>query len=73
MATDPRFDPTFDLASGFRTRNILATPVVDSEGEIIAVLQCINKQRAQFSREDEILIQVRHYIMVLNSFIRFIN
>lgn len=39
---DSRFDPSFDQASGFRTRAVIACPVRDKAGEIVGVLQCIN-------------------------------
>jgi len=41
-ASDPRHDPTFDLRTGFHTRSLLAVPLRDSEGEVIAVLQTVN-------------------------------
>jgi len=43
--------------SGFVTRNILAAPITSEEGEVNAVLQCINKRLGNFSEEDEILLQ----------------
>jgi len=39
---DPRFDPSFDKKTGFRTRSILATPVV-VKGDIIGILEVINR------------------------------
>ena len=39
---DPRFDPTYDERSGFRTRSILTIPLKVKE-EVIGVLQVINK------------------------------
>jgi GAF domain-containing protein len=40
---EAKFDSSFDTQTGFRTRNIIATPVFDQEGKVIAVLQVINK------------------------------
>lgn len=40
---DPRFNRTFDSKNGFKTRNILCTPMRDSAGKIIGVIQAINK------------------------------
>jgi class 3 adenylate cyclase/DNA-binding response OmpR family regulator len=39
---DPRFDPSYDRATGFRTRSILTVPLRTSEG-IAGVLQVVNK------------------------------
>jgi adenylate cyclase len=40
---DYRFNRAFDIKSGFRTRSILCTPMINAEGEIIGVFQAINK------------------------------
>jgi HD-GYP domain-containing protein (c-di-GMP phosphodiesterase class II) len=40
---DDRFDKQVDRDTGYRTRNILALPIRDSEGEIIGVYQALNK------------------------------
>lgn len=57
---DPRFDPSHDLATGFRTRNVLAAPIKDhASQEVIGVLQVINKQGVapHFSDMDVLLLQ----------------
>jgi adenylate cyclase len=40
---DDRFDSSFDKQSGYRTKSVMATPVYDTDGHMIAVLQAINK------------------------------
>lgn len=40
---DDRFDPSFDKKSGYRTESVLAAPVRDGQGQIVGVLQVINK------------------------------
>jgi adenylate cyclase len=50
---DPRFDPTTDSRTGYRTRNILCMPVYNSEGELIGVTQLINKHQGSFTSSDE--------------------
>jgi Nif-specific regulatory protein len=52
-SADPRFDSTFDQRTGYRTRSLLAVPVKDSDAEVIGVLQLINAESGQFSRDDE--------------------
>jgi HD-GYP domain-containing protein (c-di-GMP phosphodiesterase class II) len=39
------FDPSFDRKVGYRTRSMLCTPLMSSQGEVIGVLQLINKKR----------------------------
>jgi len=50
---DPRFDPTTDRRTGYKTRNILCMPVFNSAGDLIAVTQLINKQQGSFTASDE--------------------
>lgn len=50
---DPRFDPSTDRRTGYRTRNILCMPVYNSGGELIAVTQLINKEKDTFTASDE--------------------
>ena len=49
---DPRFDGSVDLASGYRTRNLLVAPVRDKSGRIIGVIQILNKAGEGFSQDD---------------------
>jgi signal transduction histidine kinase len=53
---DKRFQPAVDLRSGYRTRSILCTPMRDSQGRIIGVLQVLNKNGGPFTGEDEELL-----------------
>ncbi len=39
------FDRSFDQKVGYRTRSMLVTPLMTSKGEVIGVLQLINKKR----------------------------
>ncbi len=55
---EPRFNPDFDRKSGYRTRSILCMPVTDRTGEIIAVLQILNKKKDYFNKKDEIFTSV---------------
>ncbi len=40
-----QFDPSFDKRVGYRTRSILAVPLVSAQDEVIGVVQLINKKR----------------------------
>ena len=41
---DPQFNRSFDEASGFRTRAVLCIPLFDRRGEVLGVLEVINKK-----------------------------
>jgi Nif-specific regulatory protein len=57
-ARDPRFDPSVDKATGFRTRTIVAAPIRErSDGPVRGVLQVLNRrsgaaEEARFDDED---------------------
>jgi class 3 adenylate cyclase len=54
---DPRFDPFYDSQSGFKTRSLLAVPII-LNGEIIGVLEVINKiGQEAFDEHDVSLFQ----------------
>jgi phosphoserine phosphatase len=56
--SDPRFNPANDQRTGFRTRNILAAPVADTDGRPLGVIQAINKKTGAFAAEDRNLIEL---------------
>jgi len=49
---DPRFEPDVDRRLGFTTRSLLCLPIRNEGGEIVGVLQLLNKENA-FTTEDE--------------------
>ncbi len=52
---DSRFSDATDKQTGYRTRNILCMPVVNSDRKVVAIAQLLNKIGTQpFSCEDEI-------------------
>jgi putative ABC transport system ATP-binding protein len=50
---EPLFNPEIDRRTGFRTRNILCMPVLDSRGEVFAVMQMLNKAGGDFDAADQ--------------------
>ena len=54
---DPRFNPEVDKQTGFKTRNLLTFPLIDHEGELVGVLQLLNKRGDSFDEHDEMLGQ----------------
>ncbi len=49
---DKRFNRAVDRTTGFRTRNVLAAPVVDRGGEPLGVIQALNKRGGRFTADD---------------------
>jgi phosphoserine phosphatase RsbU/P len=52
-STDPRFDPTVDRDVGYRTRELLARPIQNEAGEVVGVLELLNKRSGPFGAADE--------------------
>jgi HD-GYP domain-containing protein (c-di-GMP phosphodiesterase class II) len=53
---DPRFNPDVDRRTGFRTRSILCMPMRTRMGDIIGVVQVLNKRDGVFTDDDEELL-----------------
>jgi phosphoserine phosphatase RsbU/P len=49
---DERFDTSTDRASGFRTRNVLCAPIRHRGGDVVGVLQLLNKRDGTFDTRD---------------------
>ncbi|XP_066599827.1 dual 3',5'-cyclic-AMP and -GMP phosphodiesterase 11 [Prorops nasuta] len=55
---DTRFDPSVDDGTGFRHRTILCMPIKNSSGQIIGVIQLINKfDDLAFTKNDENFVE----------------
>jgi phosphoserine phosphatase len=52
---DPRFNPEVDRRSGYRTRCMLALPLVDHKDVLVGVMQVLNKADGAFDAGDEVL------------------
>ena len=51
---DPRFDPTTDRRTGFRTKGVMAVPIRDRDQRVFAVAQLLNKRGGpSFTAADE--------------------
>jgi HD-GYP domain-containing protein (c-di-GMP phosphodiesterase class II) len=54
---DPRFNGSIDKQTGYRTRAILCVPMRSAEGEVVGVVQALNKKGGgAFDSEDEELL-----------------
>lgn len=63
---DPRFDFQVDRETGYRTKNILAIPIINSRKEKLGVVEVINKlSGSHFSRDDVELL--KHIIFYISS------
>jgi phosphoserine phosphatase len=54
---DPRFDRAVDQRSGFRTRCMLALPLLEHDGTLVGVMQVLNKTNHAFNAADEALAE----------------
>ena len=54
---DPRFNPSVDRMTGFKTRNILAAPLFGDDQNVLGVLEVLNKASGSFGEWDEFLLE----------------
>ena len=68
---DPRFNPRIDEHTGYTTRDIVCVPVKTARGQVIGVLQALNKQKGQFDDDDlHLLLELTaHAAFALDSMI----
>jgi signal transduction histidine kinase len=50
---DPRFDASVDARTGYRTHSIACAPVTNRRGDVLGVLEVLNKRAGAFTAEDE--------------------
>ncbi len=49
---DSRFNAKVDEQTGFKTRNILCAPIRTVKGDVIGVVQALNKNKGRFTKRD---------------------
>ena len=54
---DPRFNRDIDGRTGWRTRNILAVPMTNLQGNLVGVLEALNKRTGPFADADATLMR----------------
>lgn len=55
---DPKFDPSVDDGTGFKHKTVLCMPIKNSSGEIIGVIQLVNKfNDLPFTKNDENFVE----------------
>jgi adenylate cyclase len=69
--SDPRFNQRIDKHTGYKTEDIICVPVKTARGQIIGVLQALNKQRGLFNQDDLNLLMelTAHAAYALDSMI----
>jgi len=55
---DSRFFRGVDDMTGFRTRNLICTPMIDDKGKCLGTIQSLNKKNGDFTPEDLELLGV---------------
>jgi len=53
---DARFNPEWDMTSGYRTRSILCVPMKNHLGTTIGVIQVLNKKSGHFTDHDAVIL-----------------
>jgi GAF domain-containing protein len=53
---DPRFDPSVDRRSGFRTRSLVAVPIRGRDERVLGVIEVLNRRSGAFGHDEERLL-----------------
>ncbi len=62
---DSRFNVAVDCKTGFRTKNILCVPLINSEGDCTGVLQTLNKISCEFTEADNAFLSaISDYVAI---------
>ena len=59
---DSRFDSSFDASLGYRTNDIFCMPIVNRVGEIVGVLELMNRTRPLTEEDEEFLAGVSVHV-----------
>ena len=55
---DQRFHARMDEETGYKTKDLLASPLKTIDGDVIGVFQLLNKQDGAFTRADEAMLEL---------------
>jgi len=71
---DPRFNRSVDERTGYRTHSILCVPVRTMAGEIIGVIESLNKIDGEFSDDDlELLMEMTRQAAIALQSLKYIE
>jgi GAF domain-containing protein len=70
---DSRFNTEVDLKTGYKTKTLLCAPLKSTSGEIIGVIQGINKKNGLFNSDDEEIMEIfaTQASLILNNSVFF--
>lgn len=54
--TDPHFNRDIDARTGYHTRSLLCMPMYNRSGDILGVIELLNKRDGLFTKEDEMFL-----------------
>jgi signal transduction histidine kinase len=54
---DPRFYKEFDAITGYKTKSLLSVPFYGRSGQLLGVIQLLNKKAGVFTEEDETFLK----------------
>ena len=54
---DPRFNAEVDRITGFATRCLLAVPLISKRGQVVGVIQALNRREGVFTVDDQHLLE----------------
>ncbi len=63
---DPRFDKSTDEKTGYRTRSILCVPMKDKSGDVLGVIEAVNKKTGRFTGADEDFLKALSSIVAIS-------
>lgn len=62
---DPRFNVSIDCKSGFKTKNILCVPLMNTNSDCIGVLQALNSRSDTFTEADQTFLSaISDYVAI---------
>ncbi|MGB5618905.1 MAG: GAF domain-containing protein [Desulfobacterales bacterium] len=65
---DSRFYRGVDDMTGFRTRNMICTPIIDDSGKCLGTIQSLNKKSGDFTTDDlELLDMTARFVVVAQN------
>lgn len=55
---DPRFNRDVDRQTGYRTKSVLCMPMCNRDGQVLGVIQLLNRKEGVFTKEDEAFLEI---------------
>ena len=55
--TNPDFNRDIDKDSGYRTKSLIAVPIIDSKNEVMGVVEVLNKTEGEFDKNDSEILR----------------